>query len=118
MIHSISIWLPTALALLALVVAGFALRVAVYGARLAQDAHDKAHEKVERTPTEASVLQLSGEVTEMRDAMASLAGQLKKLRSRITMRQNREKRGNGGDPDENTQALKARLRRDHLIGRK
>lgn len=62
-----------------------------------------------RDPT-AKIAELSAELTELSDSYAALLKSQKKLRARITMRQNREKTGTDADGDLSSETDKSKLR--------
>lgn len=103
----------TVSAVVALVAAVAALRIAILAYRIADDAKARAEKRDAETPDQARLLQLAGEVTNIQDAFDSLHSQLRKLRSRVTMRERREN-ANGADPSGTPDQVKAALRRKWL----
>lgn len=77
-----------------------------------QDAVSKFDEREVLTPSQTTLLELAGEVADIKDSFGSLHDQLKRLRSRVGMRELRERRANGEDktPEEDAD-LKSQLRR-------
>lgn len=118
--------LSTELALICLTIASFlSLCLAIVcwlNARSARSHSAECYQWVQkigkmRDPT-ASVAELSAEVTELHDAYDALLKSHKKLRSRIGMRENRARAGNGVDSgtvpasDSEKAAYKSKLRND------
>lgn len=103
------------LVILALFVAIAALIVALASMLIARSARSycAAWGRWAENNAEASVVAgLSAEMTDLRDGYASLLASHKKLRSRITMRVNREKKrlDNAGDVDLSSESDKKALR--------
>lgn len=99
-------WLSTSLAVVALLGTIWAVRVAILATKLADDARAKAidaqcraEEKIELTPDQATLLELAGEVTNIKDGFQSLHSQLKRINSRLSMREKRERDANGHDQE-------------------
>lgn len=103
---------PQILAVLLASVALIGAAVALFYARkCAFYSHQIAKFTSERAPRRR-IAEISGEMSDLRDAYDSLLQSHKKLRSRITMRQNRAKKENGAQDslDLSTSVEKDRLR--------
>lgn len=108
--------LSTGMAVVGLVCSIAALRIAVHATNLANEAIAKAEQRVELTPSQADLAELQSEFTNHADALAQVNANLKKLRSRIGMREYRDRKANGEDAPsgESPDEIKRRLRRQVL----
>lgn len=107
-------WLSTSFAIVALICSVAALRLSVLAVKNSQEACAKAEERIALTPSQTDLLELQSEFTNHVDTVAQLNDNLKKLRSRIGMREHRDRK-NGADPQPaNTEELKRQLRREVL----
>lgn len=108
--------LSTAFGVVGLVCSIFALRIAVHATNVANEALAKAEERVALTPSQADLAELQSEFTNHADALAQVNANLKKLRSRIGMREYRERQSNGSGIPANasTDEIKRALRREIL----
>lgn len=120
----LSTWLFTIATAVVLVIAVWSIQIAMHAVNCANKAVEIANDALlacdEKTRSEglqAQIASLQAEMLAQVDATGAIANSLRKLRSRITMRENRKKnRGvptNGGAaPYESPTDLKSRLRRE------
>lgn len=109
----LSTWLFTGACVLCLSVAVWAFRIATYAVGVCNECMaelEKRGEPQQLASLSNRLLTLETEITDTRDAISSVSSSLKKLRSRITMRNRRE---NGVD-EEPAPDIKTQLRRKHL----
>lgn len=90
----------TAVAFLCLCIAVWAFRIACHAVNCANEAIDIAQTKHQEALAEPRLLAIETEMTELTDAVVALRDSLRKLRSRITMRQHRVNgKADDGCPD-------------------
>lgn len=104
------LWSAIFIACGSLLIALAAIIIAQSSARYARACADWARNLDNQREPESRIAALSSEMTELSDAYAALLRSHKKLRSRITMRENREKGSADDDPDLSSGTDKRQLR--------
>lgn len=94
---TLSTWLLTGSTLVTLCIALWAIRIAVYSAKLAQFCQEELDDRSKLGPKEAEFAQLQVDMTDLADKVGGIGESVRKLRSRQGMRKHRAALANGDD---------------------